>query len=200
MRSPGAVLALALLCTVPAQGQQANGEAEYSRWAVTAFTGRMTENVWFGIPTLPEIVAFSDVRLFGLAASCRLARLANGMEFEVEGHVAKYKGAQDNWEVNLPLVARWNRFPWSGRLRTSAAFGLGLSWAASTPDYEITKGNGSEQLLAYWMVDLDAGPKGSPWSVVARLHHRSVAFGVFGESGGANTMVLGLRYRFGHPR
>jgi hypothetical protein len=32
--------------------------------------------------------------------------------------------------------------------------------------------------------------------VVGRLHHRSTAFGLFGEDGGANALVLGLRHRF----
>jgi hypothetical protein len=36
---------------------------------------------------------------------------------------------------------------------------------------------------------------GSPWSMVARLHHRSGIFGLFSHSG-SNLVELGLRYRF----
>lgn len=197
MNSPCRFFASVLLLLGPAPVAGAQTRSEYPNWAVTAFAGRMTENVWFEIPGQPKRIELSDVGLFGLGVSYSFARLANGTSFEVEGQIVKYDGEQENWEINLPLVARWTRFPWSDRLRTSAAFGLGLSWATSRPDYEVIKENGSEQLLAYWMIDLDAGPKGSPWSAVVRLHHRSVAFGVFGESGGANSLVLGLRYRFG---
>ena len=35
----------------------------------------------------------------------------------------------------------------------------------------------------------------SPWSMVARLHHRSGIFGLFSHSG-SNLLELGLRYRF----
>jgi hypothetical protein len=35
---------------------------------------------------------------------------------------------------------------------------------------------------------------GSPWSMVARLHHRSGIFGLFSHSG-SNLVELGLRYR-----
>ena len=34
------------------------------------------------------------------------------------------------------------------------------------------------------------------WSVIARLHHRSTAYGVFADSGGSNFLALGIRRRF----
>jgi hypothetical protein len=165
-------------------------------WALTAFGGRMTDGSWPSMVYNPSDVKIADASLFGLAVSRRLWRSDFGLEFDIEGQVVKYTGDQTNWEFNLPLVARWTRFPWSDHVKTSAAFGLGLSWAASTPEYETAKEGDSQQLLTYWMLEFEAGPPDSRWSGITRIHHRSTAFGTFGPDGGANSLVVGIRRRF----
>ena len=64
MKSQEAIRVAALLRTVPAQRLQVIGEADHPRQAAIAFTGRMTEDVRFGILTRPKDIALSDVRLF----------------------------------------------------------------------------------------------------------------------------------------
>ncbi len=191
-RAAASTLALlALLGLWPEAALAGSGD-----WALTAFAGRVTDASWPSIVYRPGDVGIADASLFGLGLMRRLWRLDRGLEFDVEGQVLRYTGDQTNWEFNLPVVARWTRFPWDGELDTSAAFGLGLSWAASRPDYETQKEGGSEQLLTYWMIEFEVGPPKSDWSGVARIHHRSTAFGLFGPDGGANSLVLGLRRSF----
>lgn len=190
-RARGWILCAVVLAAAPGAASPASGE-----WALTAFGGRMTDGSWPSMVYNPGDVRIADASLYGLGLSRSLWAPGSGFELGVEGQVVKYFGDQTNWEFNVPLVARWTRFPWDDTLRTSTAFGLGLSWAASTPEYETEKEGDSEQLLTYWMIEFEAGPPQSVWSGVARIHHRSTAFGTFGQDGGANSLVLGVRRRF----
>jgi hypothetical protein len=81
-------------------------------------------------------------------------------------------------------------------LDTSFAFGGGLSQATEVPVLERRDPDSSEAsaLLHYLMVEAAFRLPGSPWSMVARLHHRSGIFGLFSHSG-SNLVELGLRYR-----
>lgn len=54
----------------------------------------------------------------------------------------------------------------------------------------------SARLLLYWTAELEIGLPNRLWSAVARLHHRSNAYGAFAETGGSNWLTLGVRYRF----
>jgi hypothetical protein len=196
-----AVAALTALASDPAVAAQPepfalNEREPAGRWAVTAFGGRMTDETWFDIFYQPANVSIAPVSLAGIGVSYRFARFFGGLNFGIEGQAVRYFGDQDNWDFNLPLVMRWDRFPWNGRVFTSAAFGIGLSGATEVPKHEAVESEGSEQLMTYWMIELEAGPQDSKWSGIARLHHRSVAFGTFGESGGANSLVLGIRRKF----
>lgn len=96
----------------------------------------------------------------------------------------------------MPVVARWRRFPWSERLATTAAFGLGLSYATELPIMERTLEGDSEQLLVHWFAELTAGPRSSAWALSLRLHHRSDGLGLMGERGGMNALGLGVRVAF----
>ncbi len=101
-------------------------------------------------------------------------------EFEVN---ATYNfGEQDHWELNVaPITLRWQRFPWSEHVRTSVAFGVGLSYAFDFPQVEYELENDTQQLLIFWLLEITAGPREGPWSAVLRLHHRSPAWGTDGS-------------------
>jgi hypothetical protein len=131
--------------------------------------------------------------LSGTYASYRDDRL----RLEAEGQVAYNFGEQHHWEFNVvPVLARWRWPAWRGAYATSAAFGLGLSYATHLPPVEVELEGTSEKLLMYWVAEFTAGPADAPWSVSVRLHHRSVAYGLLGEEGGMNGVGLGLRYQF----
>jgi hypothetical protein len=166
--------------------------------AVTVYTGRISAHpTWQGLLTEPWNPRLTDSWLVTAARSRQFATsLDQRLAWELEGQVTYHFGEQSHWEFNLPVIARWQRFPWSERLRTTAAFGLGLSWATEVPETEVRLEGTSARWLVYWVMELTVGPPDARWDISTRIHHRSKAFGLFAEAGGMNAATLGLRYRF----
>lgn len=75
-----------------------------------------------------------------------------------------------------------------------------MSYATEVPEVEVRRhpNTGSERFLGYLMIELSVGIPGSPsFSLVARVHHRSGAWGLFSDVHGAsNALALGVKYRF----
>lgn len=162
--------------------------------AVAVFGARMADNNWIEIATADDL-GVRDAWLVGLALSRELAGTGRwALEAEVQG--VRHFGEQGHWETNAALLARWRAFPWNPRLPTSVAFGIGPSYATKVPAEEVARDGSSARLLLYWVVELEVGVPDSLWSGLARLHHRSNAYGVFAEEGGSNWLTLGLRRRF----
>ena len=178
----------------------AEATAESNPWTATLYGARVSsEPGWEDILLNPVGAKYVDSFLVTGALSRPYARFRNGaLAFEGESQVAYNFGEQDHWEFNVvPIVVRWQRFPWSYQVASSAAFGLGLSYATELPEVEVALEGESQQLLIYWVAELTAGPVLAPWAITLRLHHRSVAWGVMGDEGGINAVGLGIRYRFG---
>lgn len=169
-------------------------------WAATVYGARISsETGWEDILLNPLGAQYVDAFLVAGALSRPYATYRDGgLLLEAEGQVAYNFGRQHHWEFNTaPLVVRWQRFPWSRHVDTSAAFGLGLSYASEVPEVEVEIEGESHRLLVFWVAELTAGPVQAPWAVSLRLHHRSVAWGLMGDEGGMNAVGLGIRYRFG---
>ena len=176
-------LLLALGGTVPA----AAGD-----YALTVYGGRMTEDHWF--EALPPGAHFVDTTiLVGAVTRTLKSYRGGGITLELEGQIGKYFGDQHHLEFNLPVAARWHRFPWDRSVDTSVAFGLGPSWASEVPEAELQFNRTTQQFLVYWFLEIAAGSPGSDWAVIFRLHHRSKAFGLVAEDGGSNTLALGVK-------
>ncbi|MGI9434692.1 MAG: hypothetical protein ACR2Q4_07685 [Geminicoccaceae bacterium] len=164
--------------------------------SIALYGGWLTANDWQET-FLPTRWDFIDSYIAALAVSRRAGQLSNEAQIELEGQIVRHFGVQDHWEFNALPIIRWTAFPWDEQLDTSAAAGLGLSYATRVPEAEVEIDGDSERLLAYWMLELEASvPERKAWHVLARLHHRSAAYGLFGKKGGANVLSLGLRYRF----
>ena len=180
-------------------GMAASAAAPPDRLAATVYVARMSaERTWQHAVRDPFGSDYVDVFLLVGALSYRYAsRFEDGLLLEAEGQLARHFGDQHHWEINaMPGVARWRRFPWSGKVDTSAAFGLGLSFATRVPEVEVELEGVSRRLLVYWMAEITAGPPRGRWAVCLRLHHRSDAWGLLGEDGGMNALGLGIRFRF----
>jgi hypothetical protein len=168
-------------------------------WLLAAYAARISSEVgWEDVLSNPIGADYVDAWLVAAALVRPYASYRDdALRLEAEAQVAYNFGDQHHWEFNLvPVVARWQRFPWSESVATSAAFGLGLSYASEVPEVEVAIEGDSEQLLIYWLAELTAGPVAAPWAVTLRLHHRSTAWGLMGEEGGMNALGLGIRYRF----
>jgi hypothetical protein len=184
----------ALLLVLPACAH-----ADVGDWYTTVYGARIsTQPGWEDLIFDAPGTEFADSYLAAVAVSRQYAERKGGaLAIEAEGQVVYHFHDQTLWEFNaIPILLRWKRFPWSERLSTSAAFGLGLSYATELPPVEVLLEGESHQLLVYWVMELTAGPVDSPWAVSLRLHHRSVAYGLMGDEGGMNAVGLGVRYRF----
>jgi hypothetical protein len=201
--SIGCALAL-FACTVAAAGdvrptpddQAVPPKAEWaSTFYIAEFSG---EAGWEDVMFNPLFSKYVGAYLVAGTVSRKYAERRDGaLHLEAEGQIVYNFGAQDHWEFNaVPIIARWTRFPWSSRIKTSAAFGLGLSYATELPPVEVALEGESNELLIYWLAEFTAGPRDAPWAVTARLHHRSVGYGLFGDDGGMNAVGVGLRYVF----
>jgi hypothetical protein len=164
------------------------------------YAGRISaEETWHDVLLKPWSSEYTDSYLATAAYSRAYRESHDGAlrtEFEIN---ATYNfGDQNHWELNVaPITLRWGRFPWSERVRTSVAFGVGLSYAFEYPWVEYELENDTQQLLIFWQLEITAGPREGPWSAVLRLHHRSPAWGVMGVAdGGMNAPSLGFRYEF----
>jgi|LGVF01.1.fsa_nt_gb hypothetical protein len=141
---------------------------------------------------------FVDSYVAVLAVGKGLADYKHYLRLEGEGQVAKHWGEQDHFEFNALLGLRWLPFPWDRYLDTSFAMGAGLSYATDEPEIEVEKNDRTARLLGYLMFELAmVVPRQPNWTLFARVHHRSGAFGLFdGVSGGSNVVGAGLRYTF----
>jgi len=186
-------LAAWILATTPLSCHAANGD-----WSTTVYAAAISSQPgWEDILIDAPNTRFVDSYLVTLALSRQYAERKEGtLTLEAEGQVVKHFGDQDHWEFNaVPIVLRWHRFPWSQRVATSAAFGLGISYATELPPVEVQLEGESHQALVYWVLEMTAGPTDARWAASLRIHHRSVAYGLMGDEGGMNAVGLGLRYR-----
>lgn len=168
--------------------------------AVTVYASRISEErTWQHVVRNPFGADYADAYLLaGSFARAWTEKFGGGLRIESEINAAWNFGDQDHFELNVaPVQLRWQRFPWSERLRTTAAFGLGASYATQLPEVELAIEGDTRQWLIFWIFEFTAGPADGPWSVVLRLHHRSTGWGLMGtDDGGMNAPGLGFRYEF----
>ena len=188
-----ACLALSCAASATALAQ----EVHDPRNSFALFGGVMTDEDWQDLFLEPHDIEFESAGLLGVALSRRVARPLDGLDLEIEAQIVKHFGDQTHWEFNGPIAtARWTRFPWNESVATSAAFGLGMSFASETPELEVEMDGDSRAIMPYWLIELSLGRPNADWEVIGRVHHRSPAFGAFGDEGGSNALTLGLRRRF----
>ena len=161
--------------------------------ALTVYGGRVTEDKWF--ESLSPCVKFADAYILVAAFSRTVKSYSAGSyTLEVEGQVARHFGEQDHMEFNLPVVVRRHGFLSGYTLASSAAFGLGPSWATEEPAVEAELSGSTEKFLIHWFAEITLGPKDRNWAFALRLHHRSDAFGLVARDGGSNTLAAGVRF------
>ena len=194
---PSLVALVLVLSSLLAAGKAAASEDR--QWSLTLYGGTLVN------ADLGEIITefppeTEDAQLFALALAREFATFGPHLRWEVEGQIVKHLGTQHHWEFNPLVVLRWITFPWDRWADTSAAVGLGVSYATEVPEIEARRhpNTGSERFLAYLMTELSVGIPGAPaFSLVARVHHRSGAWGLFsGVNGASNALALGIKYRF----
>jgi len=172
--------------------------ADENKWGLTLYTA------WLSEEQLGDMLVFQaeleDDQVWVAALSRRLLSFNRYIDGEVELQVGKHAGpTQRHWEINGLGILRWKRFPWSNYFGTTAAAGIGLSWASEDPQFEIEAHDTTNKWLVYILVELSLYlPQYPQWAAVARIHHRSAAYGTFEDDleGASNAAGLGIKYRF----
>lgn len=187
---PPAALLLTLLLAL-------NPRAQAGENHITLYLGQLTEANLSDELLLLKLGAV-DIRrayLAGIGYGHLLARPLDALSLEVEGFIGRHFGTQHHTELVTSTIARWSSPSWPITL----AIGEGLSLTSRVPELEdeLHPRTGSRKLLNYLALEATLSPSSMPaWSVVARIHHRSGVFGLFGGVHGASNMLtLGLRRR-----
>ena len=166
--------------------------AETGPWAVYAYGGKWSDNLWNEIIRGESELRKSYVWVAGVTRN--LHDFGDYLRVEAEFNGAKHSGLQDHFELNTALLFRWRAFPWSRYVATSIAYGLGFSYAFERPPIEEEPDREAVYTLLSMPTELTIGPPAGDWEVMLRIHHRSGAFGVFKDAGGSNFIALGLRF------
>ncbi len=173
-------------------------QAEKSEWTTTFYSAKFTNG------TLHELLQFeseiTNNKIYILALTRKLNTFYKKFDWEVEGQISKNVGPrQKNWELNIPIIIRWNILKFQRKILKSFAAGVGLSYASKPPEYEIDLQGDSSKLLLYSMVEIDFFlPNYPSLFFVARILHRSTMFQFFNKNirGASNALGIGLKYRF----
>jgi len=119
---------------------------------------------------------------------------------EVSANFTVRNGSNEHtiYEFNPYVEGRWANFPWNKYLITSFAIGEGISYDTSIPSLEGKSSENTKRLLNYLMMEATFSVPHYPrFQLVARLHHRSGAFGLYHAGNtGSNDIGLGIRYLF----
>lgn len=187
------LLTLTMLLIMPPE----TAASEEQNYALNLYGAKLTSNNWEEFFTTPNELDPIDSHLLVISLAKRLGGYQKLLSYEIEGQLAKHNGIQQHWEVNGLGVVRWEPFWWDRSLDTDAAFGLGLSYASEKPQAEIQNEGSSQQWMIYWMMELAFSlPQQPDLALITRIHHRSEAYGLIADEGGANALAIGLKFRF----
>ena len=108
------------------------------------------------------------------------------------------RGHQRFYEFDPYIPFRWTNFPWNHVFPTSLAIGEGISYVTRVPSLEKRHNCETKRLLNYLVLEATFSLVRYPQvQLVARIHHRSGAFGLYrAENAGSNDVGLGIRYLF----
>lgn len=171
--------------------------AQEQTFALNLYAAKLTSNNWEEFFTDSEQLDFVASKLFVISLAKQVATYRQMIDYEIEGQLAKHNGIQQHWELNGLGAVRWNPFWWDRFLETSAAFGLGLSYASEKPRAEIRSEGSTEPWMLYWMMEVAFSlPQWPEVALISRIHHRSEGYGLLADEGGSNALAIGLKYRF----
>jgi hypothetical protein len=170
-------------------------EPDY-KWFVSIYGGLRTEENLAEIATLNA--DYSDENYLAVCALAReFYQYKQWLSFELEGQVGKHFGSDnDHWEFVGAVLGRWHPFPWDKYIDTSFAMGGGLSYNSDISETELKRDKHAQHLLGYLAFEFTFGlPQYSRWDLMLRIHHRSGAKGIIGQSV-SNYLCVGLKFAF----
>jgi hypothetical protein len=130
-----------------------------------------------------------------LGYSHKIWGLSDLISVELEATLAKHFERSDRFSGAGAVLVRWLKTPWDRIVKSSFAFGNGLSYATSPPQLEVDFLERTSRLLYHFSLE-SAFEVQRGWDLFFRIHHRSGAFGMFNNVvGGSDFLCLGVRRR-----
>jgi hypothetical protein len=119
---------------------------------------------------------------------------------QVAGAMTMRNGSNQNtiYEIDPYINFRWANLPWNHYVSTSFSIGEGISYVSSVPFIEKKDNQNTKRLLNLLIFEATfAAPSYPQLQLVARIHHRSGAYGLYHAGNtGSNDVGLGIRYLF----
>jgi len=191
----------------PLTAMSASTTYDQHPWSILYYYGVTVNNPLINVLTFNNLDRWPEnIQTVELAKTLDranfLRRLVNPLVDVVQlaGNVTIRHGRDQHtiYELDPYLIFRWANLPWNHYVDTSLALAEGVSYVSSVPAIEKRDNDNTKRLLNYLMFEATfAMPSHPQLQLLARIHHRSGAYGLYGAGNtGSNDIGLGIRYLF----
>lgn len=182
---------------------RARALADARPWSGTLFVGSsVADGKLRDLIVSPWTGSWGDDTLVGGAVQYRLTRFWRFFTVDLEGGAAYRFGDTEGGEFWVAAYLRYDGFPWSNYVYTTIGLSMGPDFVTRLPRVERGTDARPEPNQSAWLNFFSpeitfALPDYPQYEVALRYMHRSGIFGTYnGVYEGANSFVLGFRYRF----
>jgi len=182
---------------------RARALADARRWSGTLFVGSsVADGKLRDLIVSPWTGSWGDDTLVGGAVQYRLGRFWRFFTVDLEAGSAYRFGETEGGEFWGAVYLRYDGFPWSNYVYTTLGLSMGPDFVTRLPRVERGTDARPEANQSAWLNFFSpeltfALPEYPQYEVALRYMHRSGIFGLYnGVWEGANSFVLGFRYRF----
>lgn len=182
---------------------RARALADARPWSGTLFVGSsVADGKLRDLIVAPWSGSWGDDTLVGGAVQYRLTRFWHFFTIDLEAGGAYRFGDTEGGEFWAVAYLRYDGFPWSNYVYTTFGLSFGPDFVTRLPQVErgtaiYTEPNQSAWLNFFSPELTFALPDYPQYEVALRYMHRSGIFGTYnGVYEGANSFVVGFRYRF----
>jgi hypothetical protein len=205
LAAPAAAMAVA---TTPdlshlSPGDRARALADARRWSATVFIGSsVADGKLRDLIVAPWSGSWGDDTIVGGAVQYRVARFWRFFMLDLEAGGVYREGDTNGGEFWAAAYLRYDGFPWTNYVYTTFGLSMGPDYVTRLPQVERGTDARPEPNQSQWLNFFSpeltfALPDYPQYEVALRYMHRSGIFGTYnGVYEGANSFVLGMRYRF----
>ncbi len=184
-------------------GDRARALADARRWSGTLFIGSsVADGKLRDLVVAPWSGSWGDDTIIGGAVQYRLGRFWRFFMVDVEGGAVYRSGDTQGGEFWAAAYLRYDGFPWTNYVYTTFGLSMGPDYVTRLPQVERGTDARPEPNQSRWLNFFSpeltvALPDYPQYELAFRYMHRSGIFGTYnGVYEGANSFVLGFRYRF----
>jgi len=182
---------------------RARALADARRWSGTLFLGSsVADGKLRDLVVAPWSGSWGDDTIVGGALQYRVARFWRFFMVDLEAGGLYRFGQTEGGEFWAAAYLRYDGFPWTNYLYTTIGFSMGPDYVTRLPQVErgtdLRPEPNQSRWLNYFSPEITVAlPDYPQYEMAFRYMHRSGIFGTYnGVYEGANSFVIGFRYRF----